>query len=98
MASSKHRAAFVFGVLVGASAGVAAAFLNAPQSGRRTRDQIQQSVERVLFKALDMVPFQNGPTDTVTSTRPAGAPVVETPPVDVLIGSRPSEMGMTQTP
>ena len=47
MASSKHRAAFVFGVLVGASAGVAAAFLNAPQSGRRTRDQIQQSVERI---------------------------------------------------
>ena len=98
MASSKHRAAFVFGVLVGASAGVAGAFLNAPQSGRRTRDQIQQSVERVLFKALDMVPFQNVPTDTVTSTRPAGVPLVETPPVDVLIGSRPSETGMTQTP
>jgi hypothetical protein len=98
MASSKHRAAFVFGVLVGASAGVAAAFLNAPQSGRRTRDQIQQSVERVLFKALDMIPFQNVATDTVTSTRPAAAPAVDTPPVDVVIGSRPSEMGMTQTP
>ena len=98
MVSSKHRTAFVFGVLVGASAGVAAAFLNAPQSGRRTRDQIQQSVERVLFKALDMVPFQNAPTDTVTSTRPAGTPPVEVPPVDVLIGSRPSETGMTQTP
>jgi len=98
MVSSKHRTAFVFGVLVGASAGVAAAFLNAPQSGRRTRDQIQQSVERVLFKALDMVPFQNVPTDTMTSTRPVGVPLVETPPVDVLIGSRPSEMGMTHTP
>ncbi len=99
MASSRHRTAFVFGVLVGASAGVAAAFLNAPQSGRRTRDQIQQTVERVLFKALDMVPFQNVPADTLTASRPAGVPDAEIPaPVDVMIGSRPSETGMTHTP
>jgi len=99
MATSNHRKAFVFGVLVGASAGAVAAFWNAPQSGRRTRDQLQQSVERILFKALDMVPFQNTPTDTVTATRPASAPRPNSQsPVDVVIGSRPSEMGVNQTP
>ena len=98
MAASNHRKAFVVGALLGASAGAIAAFWNAPQSGRRTRDQIQQSIERVIFKALDMVPFQNGPTDTLTATRPTSAPAMDAqPPVDVVIGSRPSEMGFNQT-
>ena len=69
MAASKHRTAFVFGVLIGASAGIAAAYMNAPQTGRRTRDQIQQSAERVLFKVLDMVPYTHVPADTVTSSQ-----------------------------
>jgi hypothetical protein len=99
MASTNHRKAFVFGALLGATAGAAVAFWNAPQSGRRTRDQIQQSVERILFKALDMVPFQNAPSDTVTASRPASAPLPDVqPPVDVVIGSRPSEMGVNHTP
>ena len=97
MASTNHRKAFVFGVLLGATAGVAAAFLNAPQSGRRTRDQIQQSVERMLFKALDMVPFQNAAARIRSLDRAAPLPDVQ-PPVDVVIGSRPSEMGVNQTP
>jgi hypothetical protein len=99
MASSKHRTAFVVGALLGASAGVVAAFLNAPQSGRRTRDQIQQAAERVLFKALDIVPFQNQPTDRLATSHPVDEVVITAePPVDIVIGSRPSEMGMTQTP
>jgi hypothetical protein len=98
MASSNHRKAFVFGALLGATAGAAAAFWNAPQSGRRTRDQLQQSVEGIIFKALDMVPFQHQPADTVTATRPAAAPQPGTqPPVDIVIGSRPSETGVNQT-
>lgn len=93
MASSNHRKAFIVGTLLGAAAGAAAAIWNAPQSGHRTRTQIQQAFEGVLFKALDMTPFANEPTDTVTATRPNVAePVVEEPPVDILIGSRPSEV------
>ncbi len=94
MSASRHRKAFVFGTFIGAAAGTAAAFWNAPQSGHRTRTQIQQSIERVLFKALDMTPFESRPTDTVTENRPSTAaePVVEEPPVDILIGSRPSEV------
>ena len=111
MSASKHRTAFIFGAVVGATAGVAVAFWNAPQSGRRTRDQIQQAAERLIFRApdraltgapdraLDMVPFQNVPTDTVMSARPVAAPQPDaTPPVDIVIGSRPSETGINQTP
>jgi len=98
MASTNHRKAFVFGALLGATAGAAAAFWNAPRSGRRTRDQIQQSVERIIFKALDMVPFQNAPADTMTASQPTAAPQPDMqPPVDILIGSRPSESGVNQT-
>ena len=98
MALSNHRKAFVIGALLGATAGAAAAFWNAPQSGRRTRDRIQQSVERIIFKALDMVPFQNAPTDTLTASQPAAAPQPDMqPPVDIMIGSRPSEAGVNQT-
>lgn len=98
MASSNHRKAFVFGAVLGATAGAAAALWNAPQSGRRTRDQIQQSIERIVFKALDMVPYQYKPTDTVTATRAAAAPQSDgQPPVDIVIGSRPSDSGVTQT-
>lgn len=98
MSASRHRKAFVFGAFVGAAAGTVAAFWNAPQSGHRTRTQIQQTIERALFKALDMTPFQSGPTDTVTENRPATAtePVAGEPPVDILIGSRPSEVSAQQ--
>jgi hypothetical protein len=93
MASSNHRTAFVVGVLVGAAAGAAAAFWNAPQSGRATRTRIQQSVEGVLFKVLDMNPFQSTPEDRVAADLAAPASrAINEPPVDVVIGSRPSEM------
>jgi gas vesicle protein len=98
MAASRHRTAFLFGVMVGATAGIAAAFMNAPQSGRRTRDQIQQSAERVIFKVLDMVPYTHVPSDTVTSSQPAAAATDPDQPVDVVLASRPSEMGAHQTP
>jgi hypothetical protein len=98
MASSDSRKAFVVGAMLGATAGAVAAFWNAPQSGHRTRTQIQQAVEGVLFKALDMVPFEPTPSDTVTETRPAGAaPAPDLAPTDVLIDSRPSETS-TATP
>lgn len=94
MASSNGRKAFVFGALIGAAAGAAAAFWNAPQSGHSTRTKIQQSVEGLLFKALDMNPFQSSREDRVAADL-AGSPsraINHQPPVDVVIGSRPSEM------
>lgn len=51
-----HRKAFVVGTIIGAGAGVVSAFLNAPRSGRATRAGIQQGIEGVLFKVLDMRP------------------------------------------
>ena len=97
MASSKQRAVFALGTLVGATAGVVAAFRGTDVAGRKTRDQIQQSLERVLFRVLDMVPFQNEPIDTVTASKPS-RPAVEDPlpPVDLVIGSRPSEASIQQ--
>lgn len=98
MAASRHRTAFLLGVVLGVTAGIAAAFINAPQSGRRTRDQIQQSAERVIFKMLDMVPSTHAPSDTVTSSQPAATATDLHQPVDVVLASRPSEMGAHQTP
>jgi gas vesicle protein len=97
MSASRHRTAFIIGVLVGGTAGIAASFLNAPQSGRRTRDQIQQSAERVIFKVLDMIPYQHVASDTVTSNRAGGMASDGQAPVDVVLASRPSEMGMNQS-
>jgi hypothetical protein len=94
MASSKHRTAFVLGALVGAAAGAAVAFWNAPQSGRTTRAKIQQSVEGFLFKVLDMNPFQaTPPEDRVAADLAAPTSrAINEPPVDIVIGTRPSEM------
>jgi gas vesicle protein len=94
MASSRGRTAFVVGALVGAAAGAAVAFWNAPQSGRSTRTKIQQSVEGVLFKALDMNPFQATGEDRVAADLAGSTSraINQQPPVDVVIGSRPSEM------
>ena len=94
MASSRHRAAFVFGAVVGAAAGAAVAYWNAPQSGHSTRTKIQQSVEGVLFKVLDMNPFQSASEDRVAAdlAAPTSRAINEEPPVDIVIGSRPSEM------
>ena len=97
MSSSKQRAAFVLGTLVGATAGISAAFRGADASGRKTRDRIQQSFEGVLFKLLDMAPYQNAPTDTVTASYPSRPePSDPLPPVDLVVGSRPSESSAHQ--
>lgn len=99
MAKSKHRLAFLFGTLIGAIAGVAAAFRTSELAGRQTRDQVQQSMERVLFKVLDMVPFKNEPSDVVTENLPEAQVETEpAAPVDIVIESRPSESSAYQSP
>lgn len=93
-----HRKAFVVGAVVGAGAGVVTAFLNAPRSGRATRAGIQQGIEGVLFRVLDMRPThaQMAPAyagdDLVATTTltPAAPPAVATTapgafPTDVVI-------------
>jgi len=52
MAKSKHTTAFVLGTLLGGAAAAAAAIWNSPQSGKRTRQQITETVENVIFDVL----------------------------------------------
>ena len=97
MPASRFRTVFIFGTLLGLAAGAFAAMRKSDQSARQTRDQIQQSFERILFKVLDMAPYQNKPTDTVTSTKPGAESEKDPlPPVDVVIGSRPIDANVSQ--
>jgi len=54
MAADEGNGALIKGLILGGIAGAGAMIWNAPQSGARTREQIQEWVERVLFKVLDM--------------------------------------------
>ncbi len=72
---------------------------NAPQPGERTREQIQEFAEGVLFKLLDMPQKRNGlraapaTGQAGVATAPAAPPPVELG-VDIVIdGPRPSELG-----
>jgi len=93
-----HRKAFVVGTLVGAGAGVVSAFLNAPRSGRATRAGIQQGIEGVLFKVLDMRPTRTHADDVIvtgTTLTPADPPRVAAADglTDIVIdGPRPSDL------
>ncbi len=93
-----HRKAFVVGALLGA--GAVSAFLNAPRSGRATRAGIQQGIEGVLFKVLDMRPTRSrthADDAVVTGTHltPADPPKVAATDglTDIVIdGPRPSDL------
>ena len=49
---SRHRGAFMMGLLLGGAAAAAAAVWNSPQAGRKTREQIMEAVEQGLFTLL----------------------------------------------
>jgi hypothetical protein len=49
---SKHTGAFAMGLLLGGAAAAAAAIWNSPQAGEKTRQQITEKVEQVLFTVL----------------------------------------------
>ena len=97
---SGHRKAFVVGTLLGAGAGVVSAFLNAPRSGRATRAGIQQGIEGVLFKVLDMRPTRtrshaDDAVVTGATLTPADPPLVAATDglTDIVIdGPRPSDL------
>lgn len=94
MGRRRKSHAFRKGFILGGLAGAAALIWNAPQPGARTREQIQETVESVLFKLLDAPAMLNGPRSggvdiAVTTGSPAPAPVVGT---DIVIdGPRPAE-------
>ena len=67
MASSNHRTAFVFGVLVGAAAGATAAFWNAPQTGRATRAKSSSRSRALSSRRMDANPFQATVEDRVAA-------------------------------
>ena len=49
---AKHTTAFVIGALLGGAAAAAFVIWTAPQSGERTRSQITEVVETVIFTML----------------------------------------------
>jgi hypothetical protein len=97
-----YRKGFVLGALVAAGATI----WNAPQSGKRTREQIRESIEGVLFTVLDFPEKVAGARNTAPIEAPVEPPPVEPPVVvvpqveleaeigtDIVIdGPRPSEL------
>jgi hypothetical protein len=49
---AKHTTAFVIGTLLGGAVAAAFVIWNAPQSGERTRSQISEVVETIIFTML----------------------------------------------
>ena len=81
---AKHTTAFVIGTLLGGVAAAALVIWNAPQSGERTRSQISEVVETVIFTMLGanqatearlLTPDAPSPV----SGMPADAPLVAEP-------------------
>ena len=82
MAADEGNGAFIKGFILGGIAGAGATIWNAPQPGARTREQIQERFEAVLFKLLDMPQALRG------QAAPAAPVAVVTEPVtatDMLI-------------
>lgn len=83
--------------MLGGLAGAAYLIWNAPQPGARTREQIQETIEGVIFKLLDAPAMLNGPRSSgvdiaVTTGSPAPAPTPIVATDIVLDGPRPSEL------
>jgi hypothetical protein len=101
MARNKENRAFRKGLVLGGIAGAAILIWNAPQPGWRTREQIQETFEGMLFKVLDMPEKLRGESGAalqdvvVEPAAPEPAPV--DPPVlsDIVIdGPRPAELSI----
>jgi len=68
---AKHTTAFVIGTLLGGAAAAAFVIWNAPQSGERTRSQISEVVETIIFTMLGA----NQATEARVLTPDAPSPV-----------------------
>lgn len=65
----KSRIVFLVGAGVGAAVGVGAVLRASGANERSVRDELQQSLEAVMFRLLDMTPFENKPSDIVLQTQ-----------------------------
>jgi len=99
MGARRESRAFRKGFVLGVLAGAGVMLWKAPQPGARTREQIMETIEGVLFKLLDMPEKLVATRDdvgtpkqpTATDTPPSDAPIL--PAVDIVIdGPRPSEL------
>jgi hypothetical protein len=95
---ARKSTAFRKGLILGGLAGVGYLLWNAPQPGWRTREQILEAVEGLLFRVLDIPERSRAARDQPISERtvPAPVPVATQPPADlpvdvVLDGPRPAE-------
>jgi hypothetical protein len=93
MRAMKNRLIFMTGAAVGATVGIGTALRASGLVQRSVRDEFQQSLEALLFRALDMTPFTPQPVDVVTEIRPASTPLAYTPAADIVLNSRPGESG-----
>ena len=74
---SRHRGAFMMGLLLGGAAAAAAVIWNSPQSGKKTREQITETVETGLFTLLGAGESTVARVLTPAEPSPAVAPVIE---------------------
>jgi hypothetical protein len=94
----KTRIVFFAGAGIGAAAGVGLALRASGMYQRSVRDEFQQAVEAVLFRVLDMTPFENAPADIVLQTQSTRSTSPYTGLDDVVLGesSAQSASGASQ--
>jgi hypothetical protein len=73
VAEEQHTTAFVVGAILGGVAGAAATLWRVPQSGAKTRAQITERVEDVLFKLTGMNKWQEDDITSSSATVPTTA-------------------------
>jgi hypothetical protein len=91
---SGHRGAFMMGLLLGGVAAAAAAIWNSPQAGRKTREQITETVEQGLFTLLGA----GESTIARVLTPEAPAPAISEPVVAVPAARTMTEPAAPGTP
>jgi hypothetical protein len=98
---ARKSRAFRKGFLLGGLVGAGILIWNAPQPGWRTREQVIETVESLLFKLLDMpekfdTAREDGAADMVVSPAAPAPDVVEPPHLsDIVIdGPRAAELSV----
>ena len=82
----KSRIVFVAGAGIGAVAGIGLALRTSGMSRRSVRDEFQQALEAVLFRVLDMTPFETAPSDIVLQAQATRTAAPYTAMDDVTLG------------
>ncbi len=97
---AKKSRAFRKGILLGSLAGAGIILWNAPQPGWKSREQVLEAFEGLLFKLLDIpgkiVDEQVEPlTDSVVASKRPDQVNPESPlPADIVLDARPAELSV----